>query len=92
MHTIIWDDESTLPPPLLEYLAQTGEIFLGWDILMNEIPPRRRASVTDYESASNGLRRVLNKYAPRGYHCTRLTADEIDDIRRFIAQCLLTRS
>ncbi|HWQ92669.1 MAG TPA: hypothetical protein VN673_13425, partial [Clostridia bacterium] len=80
MHVIHWDDESTWPAPLLAYLTESKNLFLGWDILQNG--RRRTTTAGQYDRACAELREVLNPYYFLGWHCTRLTLAEISQIRR----------
>lgn len=51
-------------------------MFLGW-----ECNCPRNSSASEYDLAIYKMRDVLRKYSLIGYHCTKLTADEIEGIR-----------
>lgn len=71
-------DEQTWPIEVIDYLDHHHDLFLGW-----ELGRPGRASGTEYDKAIYGLRAVLRVYtdcALHGYHCTRLTRDEIQYI------------
>lgn len=71
------EDEETWPPGVLNFLANSHDLFLNWE-LRNEY----RVTSKEYDSASCRLRDILStNYVFRGYHCTRLTDSEIQHIR-----------
>ena len=65
------------PAKLLGYLDKHHDLFLGWETKQGPV-----VSAQDYDKAIHGLRRVLQPYEILGWHCTRLTDDEADEIRR----------
>ena len=77
--TIILDDETTWPTDVLAYLEHKHDLFLAWEHRGTD----RESYVvgpSDYDNAIYGLRAVLNGYLLRGYHCTRLTESEMQNI------------
>jgi len=71
------EDEETWPPGALNFLADNYDLFRNWE-LRNEC----RVSPEEYDQAIYQLRDVLRTdYVLRGYHCTRITDSEIQDIR-----------
>ncbi len=63
---------ATWPESLREYLNRHADLFLDW-----EFGPKN-TSARDYDRAVYGLIDVLQPFALRGWHCTRLTDREID--------------
>jgi hypothetical protein len=68
------NDENTWPGDVLEYLEQHHDLFLGWE------DSSQSTSSTQFDHALQGLRAVMNNHSLHGYHCTRLTRDEINHI------------
>lgn len=73
---IVLDPErpNTWPQPLLDFLGNHHQLFLDWE--------QRSGVVTgsQYDEAIYALQEILNRYALRGWHCTRLTDAEADAI------------
>src|SRR5437868_2274958 len=71
---IDFNDERTWPADVLAYLEQNHKLFLDGE--------NRTGSVRgpQYDQALQGLRAVLSRHHPHGYHCTRLTRAEIDHV------------
>ncbi|MBH0093315.1 hypothetical protein [Pseudoalteromonas sp. SCQQ13] len=61
---------------VIEFLESNYEIFLGWECSCPRI-----SSAREYDPAIYKMRDVLRKYSLIGYHCTKLTVDEIKEIR-----------
>ncbi|HWF45029.1 MAG TPA: hypothetical protein VG537_10340, partial [Candidatus Kapabacteria bacterium] len=79
---MILNDENTWPDEIVEYLTKHGHIFRKWEE-PPEIPiphDEMLAQVAEYDSFIEGLRTVLSNHELRGYHCTRLTELEIEEI------------
>jgi hypothetical protein len=74
-HLINIEHPDSWPGPLLAFLEEHYEVFLGWET-------NRRASPQYYDHAIRTLEKVLHPYAIRGWHCTRLTDDEIVPLNR----------
>jgi hypothetical protein len=70
--------ESTWPADVLDYLERHRNLFLDWE--ERSRGSAQNTSPTEYDAALDGLRAVLNNHTLHGYHCTRLTADEIKHI------------
>lgn len=74
----ILDPNSSLawPAPLLECLSTHHDLLLGWE--------RRTGSVLAplYDAAINEVDAAIRPYALIGWHCTRLTEAEIEEILR----------
>jgi len=64
------------PAALQTYLGTRHELFLGWETGTSGVPAAL------YDKAICGLMDALQPYAIRGWHCTRLTDSEIDEIQR----------
>jgi hypothetical protein len=64
------------PAALQTYLETRHELFLGWETGTGRVAPG------SYDNAIYGLIKALQPYAIRGWHCTRLTEAEIDEIYR----------
>lgn len=64
------------PAALQTYLGTHHELFLGWETGTSRVPAAL------YDEAICGLMDALQPYAIRGWHCTRLTDSEIDEIQR----------
>lgn len=75
--TALIDQEASdsWPHDLRSYLDQHQDVLLDW-----ETGPSRGAA-RKYDLAISGLETVLRRYALVGWHCTRLTEDEIAGIR-----------
>ncbi|MCO6416077.1 hypothetical protein JYK14_07820 [Siccirubricoccus sp. KC 17139] len=63
------------PEVLRAYLAQHHDFFLDWET------KREWATGAGYDRAVYGLESLLRQYSLVGWHCTRLTEDEIAHIR-----------
>lgn len=77
---MILSDESTWPEDVLKFLEREDDIFRAWEEQHAGRQPARPVSGPEYDSVLGGLRRVLDPYDLRGYHCTRLTDAEIAHI------------
>ncbi len=64
------------PATLRDYLDTHHDLFLNWETASATVGARA------YDDAIAGLRRVLDGYAITGWHCTRLTDVEMDQIVR----------
>ena len=64
------------PAALQDYLDTRRDLFLNWETASATV------GAGAYDDAITGLRRVLDEYAITGWHCTRLTDGEIDQIVR----------
>lgn len=74
----ILDPNSSLawPAPLLECLSTHYEVLLGWECGTGSISARL------YDSAISEVDTAIRPYALIGWHCTRLTEAEIEEILR----------
>jgi len=63
------------PPDLRDYLNQHYDLFLDW------ADGPTKYSAPQYDRAIYGLRDCLGQYAITGWHCTRLTLDEMAIIK-----------
>jgi hypothetical protein len=72
------NNEKTWPTEVLGYLEQHHDLFLGWEDRKSGSSPRTPAA--EYDRALDGLRAALNNHTLHGYHCARLTPDEISHI------------
>ena len=70
------DRPKAWPPELCAYLGEYYDLFLGWETKQD------KPSASAYDSALQGLMGILQPYVILGWHCTRLTAEEADDILR----------
>ena len=70
------DSPSSWPAELRTYLDEHHELFLAW-----ETKPGRVSSEA-FDKALYGLRDILQAYEILGWHCTRLTDAEVDEIMR----------
>ena len=64
------------PSALLGYLDQHGDVFLRWETKQSRISPQV------FDRAIYGLRDALQPYEILGWHCTRLTDAEANEVRR----------
>jgi hypothetical protein len=62
------------PTDLRAYLDRHHDLFLNWETGRSKV-------AAEYDLAIYGLKAVLRRYALVGWHCTRLTEDEIARIR-----------
>ena len=76
--TIHLAKESSWPSDVLEFLDNNHDLFLGWE----NRAKGRAPSPALYDNAVYGLRNVLRRHSLHGYHCTRLTDNEIASIQR----------
>jgi hypothetical protein len=77
---VIFDDLSTWPPEVIEFLENHHDRFLGREQSLIGQTPIIPWSPEAYDRALLGLRSLLNPYTLRGYHCTRLTETEIEHV------------
>jgi len=73
------NDETTWPVEVLDYLEQREDLFRDWELRRGS---NAIASVSgaEYDHTIRGLRAVLSNHTLHGYHCTRLTHDEMNQI------------
>ena len=62
------------PAALLAYLDQHHDLFLRWETKQSQLSPNV------FDEATYGLREALQAYEILGWHCTRLTYAEADEI------------
>jgi hypothetical protein len=72
------NNERTWPADVLEYLESNNDLFLGWEDRTGI--SAARTSAAEYDGALYGLRAALNNHTLLGYHCTRLTPNEVSHI------------
>lgn len=70
------DRPRSWPVELLGYLHERHDLFLGWETRQGQV------SAYAFDDAIYGLRDVLQPYHMLGWHCTRLTDTEADEILR----------
>lgn len=70
----------TWPKELVGFLDVHFEILKSWQLKSERNP--FGYPVQTYDQAVDDLRGVLNNYFLSGYHCTRLTANEIEQIKK----------
>ena len=70
------DRPSSWPAALSTYLDEHHDVFRAWEA------KTRHASAPSFDKAIYGLRDILKAYEIRGWHCTRLTDAEVDEILR----------
>ncbi|MCY4381669.1 MAG: hypothetical protein OXE44_00770 [Nitrospinae bacterium] len=70
------DRPKAWPPELCAFLGKHYDLFLGWETRQNNL------SAPAYDGALRGLMDILQPYVILGWHCTRLTVAEADDILR----------
>ncbi|MGF1832182.1 hypothetical protein [Photobacterium sanguinicancri] len=69
-------EQSTWPDEIVDYLDENHLKFLGW-----ETPGDDRVSAYEYDQAILEFRSLLKPLSLVGYHCTKLTPYEIEDVR-----------
>lgn len=82
-NNMILNDENTWPDEIVEYLEEHDSTFRKWEECSEGPIPHDEVLaqvIAEYESAIEGLRAKLSNYELLGYHCSRLTASEIDEI------------
>lgn len=79
-NVIVMADESTWPSDIVNYLTENHDVFFSWEARRNN-QYGVQCDVRSYDRVSGQLRELLNQYLLHGYHCTRLTENEIDVIR-----------
>lgn len=70
------DRPSSWPAALTTYLDEHHDVFRAWETKTGQ------ASARLFDAAIYGLRHVLRAYEIRGWHCTRLTDAEADEVVR----------
>lgn len=75
------EDEQTWPREVVEYLDQFGAILKPW-ALKRRARNDPAASAAEYDETIYRFRAVLRSHALHGYHCTRLTDEEVSEIIR----------
>ncbi len=70
------DRPSSWPTALSTYLDEHHDVFRAWEA------KTRQASAPSFDQAIYGLRDILKAYEIRGWHCTRLTDAEVDQVLR----------
>lgn len=66
---------SSYPEALLDVVRQEIEVFRAWEF---DLPGKAAKS---YDQSMDRLCDVLQSYRVRGWHCTRLTREEMDGVR-----------
>lgn len=69
-------DRRTWPTRVSDFLDANLSSFEGW-----ECTCCKASSVSKYDSLVVDFRKMLREYSLVGYHCTRLTSEEIEEIR-----------
>ena len=70
------DRPSSWPAALSTYLDEHRDVFRAWEAKSGQV------SAPLFEVAMHGLRDILPAYDIRGWHCTRLTDAEVDQVLR----------
>jgi hypothetical protein len=68
---------NTWPTELIRFLEENYDVFIGWCCISEKQSP-----VYAFEDSLSEVRVILNKYSLVGYHCTKLTRDEISGISK----------
>lgn len=74
--SIIISNTSTWPAEVHDFLKGNLKKFEGW-----ECSCHTQANSSEYDSLVQEFREILRSYSLIGYHCTKLTRDEIESIR-----------
>ena len=75
------DRENTWPADVLKFLELHSQTFLSWELhTIGRF--RQKIDPPAYDRATIGLRSVLNSHLLHGFHCTRLTKEEMQQIER----------
>jgi hypothetical protein len=69
------DRPESWPADLLAYLNEHYDRLRGW-----ELPGHGDVSAQEFDRTMYGLREVLERHSLLGWHCTRLTDSEIEEI------------
>ncbi|MBL0635009.1 hypothetical protein [Aeromonas dhakensis] len=75
--SIVISQQSTWPVQVVDYLDRNHLKFIGW-----ETSGVDRVSAYVYDHAILEFRSLLKEFSLIGYHCTKLTHYEIEDIRK----------
>ena len=70
------DHPATWPKAVCAFLAEHHELFLRWETTQGGVSPQM------FDGAIVGLANVLQPHEMVGWHCTRLTDQEIEEISR----------
>lgn len=79
MTVITLSDETTWPNDLVECLDKHQEILYSWEAAnagISDAGPAAR-----YDEAHEDIRQLLNSFFLLGYHCTKLTQNEIAEVQ-----------
>lgn len=82
---MILNDEQTWPAEVLTYLEHNKALFQDWEDgarAERESEWDSRVRAARFDQAIYATRPVLGRFSLHGYHCTRLTEQEIDQIAR----------
>lgn len=74
--SIVISQQSTWPEQVVDYLDRNHLKFIGWETSGGD-----RVLAHEYDQAILEFRSLLKEFSLIGYHCTKLTCDEIEDIR-----------
>jgi hypothetical protein len=69
------DHPANWPASVLAYLVRHQELFCQWEQDASQVGAKA------YDRAISDLRQLLQPFALRGWHCTRLTHEEIERVR-----------
>ncbi|EGQ8028748.1 hypothetical protein ACWOVX_004332 [Vibrio vulnificus] len=75
--SIVISQQSTWPEQVVDYLDRNHLKFIGWETSGGD-----RVSAYEYDQAILEFRSLLKQFSLVGYHCTKLTPYEIEDIRK----------
>lgn len=69
----------TWPPDVILYLQNADTVFANWKNVSSKYEEQVLAA-KEFDKVIYGLKPILSSYYLHGYHCTRLTEDEINTI------------
>jgi len=78
---MILSDESTWPPELLAALEQRRAVFLDKELRATKAKPSGVWDWQKWDAAIYEMCEIMRPFTLRGYHCTRLTEAEIEEIK-----------
>ena len=77
---IVLSDENTWPRQVVAALAEHRDVLLGWEQRRAGKMPSHSAHAHAFDAAIYAIRDALSGHCIHGYHCTRLTEAEINQI------------
>ena len=76
------NDESTWPEDLRNLIAAEKEVFLDYELRRTPNSPVSRFDAARWDRTVLSLSEFIAQYSLHGYHCTRLTNEEISTIQQ----------